>query len=75
MTRHIAPQTIPVPASHLDLLTRPICGVLTTMGVMMPALSKMPNGNTSRYRNKKRRILTDRALASGVFKMRSQAPT
>lgn len=25
-------QTVPVPASHLDLLTRPICGVLTTMG-------------------------------------------
>jgi PPOX class probable F420-dependent enzyme len=25
------PQTLFVPASHLDLLTRPICGVLTTM--------------------------------------------
>jgi PPOX class probable F420-dependent enzyme len=25
-------QAVPVPASHLDLLTRPICGVLTTMG-------------------------------------------
>jgi PPOX class probable F420-dependent enzyme len=23
---------VPVPSSHLDLLTRPICGVLTTMG-------------------------------------------
>jgi len=23
---------VPVPATHLDLLTRPICGVLTTMG-------------------------------------------
>lgn len=23
--------TVPVPASHLDLLTRPICGVLTTL--------------------------------------------
>jgi PPOX class probable F420-dependent enzyme len=23
---------VPIPASHLDLLTRPICGVLTTMG-------------------------------------------
>lgn len=23
---------VPVPESHLDLLTRPICGVLTTMG-------------------------------------------
>jgi PPOX class probable F420-dependent enzyme len=26
------PETVPIPASHLDLLTRPICGVLTTMG-------------------------------------------
>jgi PPOX class probable F420-dependent enzyme len=26
------PQPVTVPASHLDLLTRPICGVLTTMG-------------------------------------------
>lgn len=28
----VAPATVPVPASHLDLLTRPVCGVLTTMG-------------------------------------------
>ena len=27
-----APKTLPLPASHLDLLTRPICGVLTTVG-------------------------------------------
>ena len=26
------PAALTVPASHLDLLTRPICGVLTTMG-------------------------------------------
>ncbi len=26
------PRTVVVPGSHLDLLTRPICGVLTTMG-------------------------------------------
>jgi PPOX class probable F420-dependent enzyme len=32
MTTHVAPQTRPIPASHLDLLTRPICGVLTTIG-------------------------------------------
>jgi PPOX class probable F420-dependent enzyme len=25
-------ESVPIPASHLDLLTRPICGVLTTMG-------------------------------------------
>ena len=32
MTTRSAPETVAVPASHLDLLTRPICGVLTTMG-------------------------------------------
>jgi PPOX class probable F420-dependent enzyme len=32
MTTLSAPDTVAVPASHLDLLTRPICGVLTTMG-------------------------------------------
>ena len=33
MTALVAPGTLPIPASHVDLLTRPICGVLTTMGV------------------------------------------
>jgi PPOX class probable F420-dependent enzyme len=32
MTGPIAPGTLPIPPSHLDLLTRPICGVLTTVG-------------------------------------------
>jgi PPOX class probable F420-dependent enzyme len=32
MTGPIAPGTLPIPASHLDLLTRPICGVFTTLG-------------------------------------------
>jgi PPOX class probable F420-dependent enzyme len=33
MTGVIAPAAdVTVPASHVDLLTRPICGVLTTMG-------------------------------------------
>ena len=32
MTTRLAPETVAIPASHLDLLTRPICGVLTTMG-------------------------------------------
>jgi len=31
MTSTVAPATLPVPPSHLDLLTRPVCGVLTTM--------------------------------------------
>jgi len=32
MTTLSAPETLPIPASHLDLLTRPVCGVLTAMG-------------------------------------------
>jgi PPOX class probable F420-dependent enzyme len=32
MSTLLAPKTLPIPASHFDLLTRPICGVLTTMG-------------------------------------------
>ena len=29
----VAPGTLPIPPTHIDLLTRPICGVLTTMGL------------------------------------------
>jgi PPOX class probable F420-dependent enzyme len=32
MTTLLAPDTVSIPPSHLDLLTRPICGVLTTIG-------------------------------------------
>ena len=32
MTGGVALETQPIPDSHLDLLTRPICGVFTTMG-------------------------------------------
>ena len=32
MTSTIATPAVQIPASHLDLLTRPICGVFTTMG-------------------------------------------
>lgn len=32
MTSIAPPEPLTVPASHLDLLIRPICGVLTTMG-------------------------------------------
>ncbi len=32
MTTLVASEKVPIPASHLDLLTRPICGVLATMG-------------------------------------------
>jgi PPOX class probable F420-dependent enzyme len=33
MTLVVAPETLPIPASHVDLLARPVCGVFTTMGV------------------------------------------
>ena len=29
----VARETLPIPDSHLDLLMRPLCGVLTTIGV------------------------------------------
>ena len=32
MTGPTAPEPLPVPPSHQDLLTRPVCGVLTTLG-------------------------------------------
>jgi PPOX class probable F420-dependent enzyme len=32
MTLETSPATVDIPVSHLDLLTRPICGVLTTLG-------------------------------------------
>jgi len=32
MTALVTPEATPIPGSHLDLLTRPICGVLTTIG-------------------------------------------
>lgn len=31
MTPVVAPESLAIPVSHLDLLTRPICGVLTTL--------------------------------------------
>lgn len=29
---HLDPEAVPIPASHQDLLQRPICGVFTTIG-------------------------------------------
>jgi PPOX class probable F420-dependent enzyme len=31
MSLPVALETVPIPTSHVDLLTRPVCGVLTTM--------------------------------------------
>lgn len=33
MSLPVATETLPIPASHVDLLTRPICGVLTTIAL------------------------------------------
>ena len=40
MTTIVAP-TVPIPPSHLDLVTRPLCGVLTTMGGDGPPQSSL----------------------------------
>jgi PPOX class probable F420-dependent enzyme len=32
MTSEVAPDTPRIPTSHVDLLSRPVCGVLTTIG-------------------------------------------
>ena len=32
MSAHVTSEPMPIPASHRDLLARPLCGVLTTLG-------------------------------------------
>ncbi len=32
MSGRVTPEPMPIPASHRDLLARPLCGVLTTLG-------------------------------------------
>jgi PPOX class probable F420-dependent enzyme len=70
MTTHVAPETLatPIPASHLDLLTGPICGVLTTMGgggqpqsslVWVDFDGACARVNTSLERQKGRNLLTN----------------
>jgi len=68
MTALIAPVAVPIPASHLDLLTRPICAVLTTMGVGGQPQSSLvwvdtdgtcARVNTTLERQKGRNLLAD----------------
>jgi PPOX class probable F420-dependent enzyme len=63
-----APGTLPVPASHLDLLERPICGVLTTMGsdgrpesslVWVDWDGEFARVNTTKERRKGRNLLAN----------------
>ena len=62
------PETVPIPASHLDLLTRPVCGVLTTMGcdgqprsslVWVDFDGECARVNTTRERQKGRNLLAN----------------
>jgi PPOX class probable F420-dependent enzyme len=68
MTVLTTPQTVTIPASHLDLLTRPICGVLTTMGsdgqpqsslVWVDADGTCARVNTTLERQKGRNLLAN----------------
>lgn len=68
MSATIAPDTVPLPASHLDLLTRPVCGVLTTMGpdgqpesslVWVDHDGECARINTTLERRKARNLLAD----------------
>ena len=68
MSATIAPDTVPLPASHLDLLTRPVCGVLTTMGpdgqpesslVWVDHDGECARVNTTLERRKGRNVLAD----------------
>ena len=72
MTIAAAPGTVPVPASHVDLLTRPICGVLTTIGpdghpqsslVWVDHDGACARLNTTLERQKGRNLLADPRLS------------
>lgn len=64
--------SVPIPASHLDLLTRPICGVLTTLGgdgqpqsslVWVDHDGECARVNTTLERQKGRNLLADPRLS------------
>jgi PPOX class probable F420-dependent enzyme len=68
MTTAFPPATVPIPTSHLDLLTRPICGVLTTMGgdgqphsslVWVDVAGARAQVNTTLERQKARNLLAN----------------
>jgi PPOX class probable F420-dependent enzyme len=61
-------ETVPIPASHHDLLTRPICGVVTTIGhdgqpqsslVWVDVDDECARVNTTLERQKGRSLLAD----------------
>ena len=68
MTALPAPAAVAIPASHLDLLTRPICGVFTTIGpdgrpessvVWVDFDGECARVNTTLERRKGRNLLAD----------------
>jgi len=68
MTALPAPAAVVIPASHLDLLTRPICGVFTTIGpdgrpesslVWVDVDGECARVNTTLERRKGRNLLAD----------------
>jgi PPOX class probable F420-dependent enzyme len=72
MTTSVATGTLEIPASHLDLLTRPICGVLTTLlpsGQPQSSLVWVDHDgeyarlNTTRQRQKGRNLMADPRLS------------
>jgi PPOX class probable F420-dependent enzyme len=72
MTSSVASATVPIPASHLDLLSRPICGVLTTMGadgqpqsslVWLDHDGECARVNTTLERQKGRNMLANRKVS------------
>lgn len=72
MTTQAASETVPIPASHVDLLTRPICGVLTTLGadgrpesslVWVDWDGECARVNTTLERRKGRNLQADRRVS------------
>jgi PPOX class probable F420-dependent enzyme len=66
------PADVPIPASHLDLLSRPICAVFTTMGadgqpqsslVWVDHDGECARVNTTLQRQKGRNLLTRRRVS------------
>jgi PPOX class probable F420-dependent enzyme len=72
MSTLAAPGTLPIPASHVDLLTRPICGVFTTLSsagrpesslVWVDFDGECARVNTTLERRKGRNLLDDRKVS------------
>jgi len=72
MTVVLSRGSVPIPATHVDLLDRPVCGVLTTLGrdgqpqsslVWVDRDPQCARVNTSLDRQKGRNLLRDEALS------------